>query len=68
MLHIYFNVQNRKGFVLSDGLPIEFKYIKVDKIEDYNRYDSKPIKSGFDYSMYKVKYIHRGQIVSNVLE
>lgn len=51
--------------MLSTGLPIEFKDIKVDKIEDYNRYDSKPIKSYFEYSMYKGKYIHRGQIVSD---
>lgn len=66
--HIHFHVQNRRGFVLSVGLPIEFKDIKVYKIEDYDRYDSRTIKSNFDYSMYKGKYIHRGQIVSNILE
>lgn len=63
--HIHFHVQNRNSFVLSARLPIKFKDIKVDKTEDYNRYDSRPIKSYFDYSMYKGKYIHRGQVVSN---
>lgn len=29
--YIHFHVQNRKGFVLSAGLPIEFKDIKVEK-------------------------------------
>lgn len=65
--HIHFHEQNRKGFVSSAGLPIEFKDIKVDKIEDYNRYDSRPIKSDFNYSMYKGKYIHRGQSVRNYI-
>ena len=57
--HIHFHVQNSRGFVSSAGLPIEFKDIKVDKVEDYNRYDSRPIKSDFDRYIYKDKYINK---------
>lgn len=63
--HIHFHIQNREGFILSAGLPIEFEDIKVEDIKELNKTDSKLLKSNFDYSKYKGKYIRRGQIVSN---
>lgn len=66
--HIHFHIQNRKGFVLSAGLPVKFKNIKVQKVKEYKNYDPRPTESKFDYSTYQNRYIHRGLLVSNFME
>lgn len=65
--HIHFQVQNKKSFIFSAGLPITFKDIVTKKIENYDKYDKRIIKSKFDYENYENKYIHRGMAVKNIV-
>ena len=65
--HIHFQIQNRKSFMLSVGLPISFKNIETRKIENYEKYDPRPIESKFNYEKYKNIYIHRGLLAKNII-
>lgn len=63
--HVHFQIQNRKSFALSAGIPIKFKNIHTEDLEGYHFYDDRALSSESKYDIYQHHYIRRGQRVNN---
>lgn len=62
--HLHFQIQNRKSFIFSSGIPICFKDLKVMDTINYNIYDGRVLPQ--EENVHKnCRYIHRGQTVAN---
>lgn len=62
--HLHFQIQNRKSFIFSSGIPICFKDLEITDTVNYNVYDDRALpKEKTCNDSYQ--YIHRAQTVSN---
>lgn len=63
--HLHFQIQYRKSFIFSSGIPICFKDLQITVTINYDKYDSRDLSE--EKNCDRCQYIHRGQTVSNKL-
>lgn len=62
--HLHFQIQNRKSFIFSSGIPICFKDLEIKDTINYNKYDDRTL-SKEKPCIDNCQYIYRSQTVSN---
>lgn len=64
--HLHFHLQYGLSFCNSAGLPVEFEGISAQSALNYSAFDPRPIPQISFAEGLPVKYISRGQVVSNM--
>lgn len=62
--HLHFQIQDRKSFFYSMGLPIHFTDIHKEATQNYMNFDKRKIPDNIDID--NSEFIHRGVTVSNI--
>ncbi|NMA68363.1 MAG: M23 family metallopeptidase, partial [Desulfitobacterium sp.] len=62
--HIHFQIQDGRSFLASAGLPICFKDIQQEPIQNYHKFDPRPLPKPLEEGS---PFIQRGNLVGNII-